>query len=374
MEANDKKRYLYVCDQTFEFFNILNLQYNKFREIEADIIFSDKNRFDDVIANVKAIGLFKNVYTVEVKEFERTFYQRSWAEQREIVKNPREHLEFPEFENTYTDIWINIDNIHVKLEYYNLVKLGMQPKIHFIQEGIGNYTRVGVLNEQEKKWEKFYGELAFSKNIQDNYIYRLSAFSGKDITNVELPKISIDNKGFCDLIEMLYGRQELPKEKFIFMENSLYDMQIMSNEIELFENLAKYIGKENIIVKRHPRNKIDRFTPLGYKVMEESNVPWEVILLENGDRISGKVVCSVFSQTLFSPFDVFGVEAKSIMLLKMLRHHVFWYEKKEWCEYVDKTIHEVNKNTMGIYLPESEEELREVARYCLLVGGISDEV
>lgn len=374
MDNIETKRYLYICDQTFEFFNILNLQHNKFADIEADIIFSDKNKFDNVVEKVKETGLFKNVYQIEVKEFESTFYSRSWGEQFEIVKNPRGYLEFPEFENVYTDIWINIDNIHAKLQYYNLTKLGMRPQIHFIQEGIANYTRIQNINAQEQKWETFYGNLAFSKNIQDNYIYRLGAFSGSNLQNEELPKISVKDKEFVELVKKIYGDHVLPKEKFIFMENSLYDMQIMSNELELFETLATYVGKENIIVKRHPRNKIDRFTPLGYKVMEESDIPWEVVLLENGTDVAEKIVCSVFSQTLFSPFDVFGIQTKSIMLLKLLRHHVFWYEKKEWREYVNKTVAEINKENMGLYLPESSEELREVARYCSIIGGLSDEL
>jgi len=369
VENEGNKRYLYLCDQTFEFFNILNLQCNKFREIEADILFSDKNKFDDVIENVAETGLFQNIYTIEVKEFENTFYRRKWGEQFEIVKNPRAYLQFPEYENTYTDIWINIDNIHAKLEYYNLTKLGMRPRIHFIQEGVGNYTRVPSLSEQEKKWEKSYGELSFSKNIQDNYIYRPSVFSGKDMKNMELPPISVENEEFLRVVEKIYGRQSLPEEKFIFMESSLYDMQIMSNEMELAEMLAAYAEKENFIVKRHPRNKMDRFTPLGYKVMPETNVPWEVLILENQKEIREKVVCSVFSQTLFSPLDVFGIDARGVMLIKMLRHHVFWYEKKEWQEYINKMVREANQGSMKIYVPESEVELKEAVRYCSIVGG-----
>ena len=368
------KRNLFICDQTFEFFNIINLQYNCFADVEADIIFSDKNDFRGIIDRVKETKLFGNIYNITVKEFENTFYKRSEQEQFEIVKNPRGYLEFPYFENIYTDIWINIDNIHGKLEYYNLVKLGMQPKIHLIQEGIGNYTRINNINLNEKKWEDFYGALSYYKNVMDNYIYRLGAFTGKGIENKQLPKIDYEDEEFVKLVKYIWGEQELPKEKVIFMENSLYDMEIMSNELELFEKIASFVGRENIIVKRHPRNKVDRFTMLGYKVMEESNVPWEVLICLNHKEISKKVVCSVFSQTLFSPFDVFGIEAKSIMLLNMLRHHVFWYEKKEWKDYVKKTVTEINLNNMGLFLPESEIELKEMVRYCILSGGIDDEL
>ena len=369
MNDKQEKRHLYICDQTFQFFNILNLQYKYKAEMKADILFSDKNSFTDVIENVKRTGLFEKVYTVNAKDFEGAFYSLSEKEQLERVCNPREYLEFPEFEDVYTDIWINIDNIHVKMEYYNLIKLGMKPKVHLVQEGIANYTRVDSVPANEKKWKDTYGELYFYNNIEDNYIYRLNAFSGKGIDNVALPIIDACDNEFIKIVESIYGKHELPKEKYIFMETSLFDMNIMSNELEIFETIAKFVGKENIIVKRHPRNRVDRFSSLGYKVMEESSVPWEVIILENHDSIKQKFVCSVFSQTIFSPFDVFNIDVKCIMLLNLLRHHVFWYEKKEWKDYVTKTISEVNAENIGIYLPENEDELIDVLRYVTVVGG-----
>lgn len=362
------KRHLYICDQTFEFFNIINLQISINKNIPADILFSDKNSFGNIIEKVKKKNLFQNVYTLQVKDFEAAFYSKEKEERCNIVLNPREYISFPDFTDYYTDIWINISNIHAKLEYYNLIKLGMKPKVHLIQEGIANYTFTNSISEEDAMWEDYYGELAFSKNIEDNYIYRISAFVGSGIENKMLMPIKENKEEFIHIMEDLYGRVSLPKQKWIYMETSLFDMNIMTNEFEIFENLAKIVGKENIIVKQHPRNKIDRYRPLGYQVMEETEVPWEVMILENIEEIKSKVICSVFSQSLFSPYDVFSIEAKSIMLLKLLRHHVFFYEKKEWKQYISEMEQEINKGSLQLYVPESVDELNNIIRFLLLDG------
>lgn len=362
------KRNLYICDQTFEFFNILNLQTSANKYVDADIIFSDKNDFSSIVDKVNKRKLFQNIFTIQIKEFENGFYSKEEEERCEIVLNPRNYISFPEFTEYYTDIWINISNIHAKLEYYNLVKLGMKPKIHLIQEGIANYTFINSISEEDAVWEQNYGELAFSKNIADNYIYRVNAFSGNGIENKPLLPIEENREELLQIVEDLYGKVSLPEQKWIYMETSLFDMNIMTNEFEIFEDLAKIVGKENIIVKRHPRNSVERYSPLGYSVMEESGVPWEVVIMENLEEIKNKIVCSVFSQSLFSPYDVFNIETKSIMLLKLLRHHVFLYEKKEWKEYISETEQEINRRKLQLYMPESVDELNNMIRFLLLDG------
>lgn len=43
------------------------------------------------------------------------------------------------------------------------------------------------------------------------------------------------------------------------MEEAFLDDKVPSNDLELFLETAKIVGKENIVVKLHPRNKENRF-------------------------------------------------------------------------------------------------------------------
>ena len=65
----------------------------------------------------------------------------------------------------------------------------------------------------------------------------------------------------------------------IFFEESYYNDGILTGDVELVENLAKIYGKDNIIVKVHPRNKENRFKKLGYTTNVDLTIPWEAIAL-----------------------------------------------------------------------------------------------
>ena len=103
-------------------------------------------------------------------------------------------------------------------------------------------------------------------------------------------------------------------EKVIFFEESYVADGIIVNDIELVECLAKIYGKENIIVKIHPRNPENRFKKLGYKTNVDTNIPWEVIAL-NID-LDTKILVSMTSTAVVSSFLLFHSNAKMIMEYK----------------------------------------------------------
>lgn len=55
------------------------------------------------------------------------------------------------------------------------------------------------------------------------------------------------------------------------------------NDVELIEALADKVGKQNMMVKIHPRNPVNRFEKLGYKTNHNTAIPWEVIVMNTDD-------------------------------------------------------------------------------------------
>lgn len=58
------------------------------------------------------------------------------------------------------------------------------------------------------------------------------------------------------------------------------------------------MGKDNLIVKTHPRDTRDVYTKNGIKIMKDSNAPWEVIQLNMGE--SDSVLLTVNSGAFIS--------------------------------------------------------------------------
>ena len=83
------------------------------------------------------------------------------------------------------------------------------------------------------------------------------------------------------------------------------------------EELASYVGKENIMVKIHPRNPINRFAERGFKTNKDTSIPWEVLLL-TGEDFDKKIYLTVASSAILNPIMVFGMKIRAYSLFPCL--------------------------------------------------------
>ncbi len=103
----------------------------------------------------------------------------------------------------------------------------------------------------------------------------------------------------------------------IFFEESYYNDGILTGDVELVENLAKIYGKDNIIVKVHPRNKENRFKKLGYTTNVDLTIPWEAIAL-NIEGMENKTLVTMTSTALISTYLCIKSNAKLIFYTSKL--------------------------------------------------------
>ena len=82
----------------------------------------------------------------------------------------------------------------------------------------------------------------------------------------------------------------------------------------MVNKIAEVVGKENIFVKIHPRNKVNRFQKLGYVTNQNTEIPWEIIALNI--PISEKVLLTIASgSALTSLVNMSSVPKKIVMLM-----------------------------------------------------------
>ena len=172
-----------------------------------------------------------------------------------------------------------------------------------------------------------------------------------------LCKINVNNQVLVAKLNYIFGYQPIRiEEQYIFFEDCYANDGHRINDIELLESVARIVGKENIIVKLHPRSKKDRFSSRGYKTMDALSVPWEIIQM-NQDQ-SNKVLISVASGTLISVLHLFKQNSLVVLL-----HHLMDAD-----EYVTSVA--INDNfevflkrfqNATIMIPDSLDEIKEIA-------------
>lgn len=78
-------------------------------------------------------------------------------------------------------------------------------------------------------------------------------------------------------------------EKYIFFASvGGFEANGSIGEVEIVEQIANKVGKENLIVKKHPRDRTMNYYRTGLKIDERDSIPWEVMQL-----------CGDFSKNVF---------------------------------------------------------------------------
>ena len=99
----------------------------------------------------------------------------------------------------------------------------------------------------------------------------------------------------------------------VFFEESYPCDGVDIGDVALLDRVAKLVGKENVLVKTHPRNQVNRFALAGYRTNQDPSVPWELVALNHS--FAGTVFLTVGSSAATNPWCVLGIPAKAVFFV-----------------------------------------------------------
>jgi hypothetical protein len=194
----------------------------------------------------------------------------------------------------------------------NLIKLSM------FEDGLSSYSMIYAerISPQKNinnlirrlKDSSFYG--AFS-DLCHYYLFcpNLSMWQNPNIERIPLEGLS-DLRKTLNQIYKFQNIKDTFLEKVIFFEESYFQDGINTNDIQLVEKIALEYGKDNLLIKTHPRNMVNRFAALGYKTNTDHNIPWELIAM-NID-LDNKVLITMTSTAVATTCVLLNSKAKMI--------------------------------------------------------------
>lgn len=359
-----KQRGLFCCESVYQLFNAIVLKMKLFGDLPSDLFLTEHTDFSNIIEPLRKSNLFESVLPVVCRSHQNAFWDKTLEEKKRIFKNPSLLLgEFPTNQR-YTDMFIPIDHIYWKLLYYFQVNEGVLPTIHFFEEGLRAYTMdVCAAEKREIYNDGFYQKKSFTQQIADYFVYEPELFFMEQppYQLKSIPKLSRMDEPLCRVMNTVFPTDKLPEERFIFFEESYLGDKKIANDFQLFLEVANFVGKENIIVKRHPRNTIDRFTKKGYRVMQQWNCPWEVQLLLND--VSSKIFVTISSTASVTPFLLCDQSVNAIHLLNLFQGLSPLLEDRGFKRCYDKLIDMCNKEKIMVHKPNQIEELKEILAF-----------
>ena len=196
--------------------------------------------------------------------------------------------------------------------------------------------------------------------ISSFYCFYPEVYLGK-LNTIKVPKMLISSESssiFCSLFNM----QQKPhiNAKYIFF-TSVYDFSGGKpiGEFEIVEKVANIVGKENLLVKVHPRDNRNIYKQHGYKVFENSNIPWEAYVLSG--QVNDSVCISTNSGSVLSNYLLGDLDLKTIFVYNLcnIKDNRLARNTIKNLNSLLTSYKSVNSKFSNIRIPKNDKELRE---------------
>lgn len=364
---------LFRCCTFFQLLNAINIKLTLLPDVDADVVLNQSTDFSLLVEPLRQANIFKNIFFSSDTILEnRAFRELPDEEKKKISKSPKKHHIFDlKLTKDYTDFYFAVEDEYCKLLYYYMVEQGMRLKNHLFDESKATYV-IKVKNrfEIDGMAHEYWREKNFLQNLNEILLYEPDLYMADDLgcpVN-RIPKIDYQDLNTVNLHRSIFGYNELPKEKYIFFEEALFSDLYPISDMDLLEQLASLVGKEKIVVKPHPRSRMDRAGLRGYKMFQNSKIPWEITAMLND--LSGKVLVAIASNAALSTKLVFDKPQTAIQLCNMLevgKHAI----NNQYDNFDSKAIQLLNQEKMCYFKPDTYDHLVEVIKY--INGGLLDD-
>ncbi|WP_420371293.1 polysialyltransferase family glycosyltransferase [Mediterraneibacter gnavus] len=244
------------------------------------------------------------------------------------------------------------------LFFYNLVsyclKKNQKVKIFRFEEGYSSYIRPFCSLRAQYLFDKKHRNNPFKKLLCGMYYFYPDQILFQHSFHVENIERNLDlevKKVIKNAFSITNNLEKNLDKKYIIFEESFFQDYGYNADVEFYRDIVKKIGSEKIMMKLHPRSRVNRFKDLGIEFLENSGVPWEAILLLNNFKDVRFITLA--SGSVINSRLMLGNSAESFLLYKCVTPAVPTLDNE-----FDKFVTNF-KQTCGdnLYIPQSVEEL-----------------
>lgn len=287
MDGKANKKIICICNTYYQLIFSMQLKRTIYMEDYFVVLFSNhSNNAKDVVNRFKDIGYFDEIYYIKTKNIDYSLERRF-----DFVKLMRYEIE--QIHNSYYDELLYYNCSVSTIALYNILyKNNSNLKASRFEEGILSYdskfykdvniTGYGRVN----KLLYYFRKMIPSLNLYDRterYLCYYPELYGGTFKGIKVPLISMDDdlKKTIDNVFKTEKNSCKYKEKYIFF-TSVYDFEggEAIGEYKLVCDIANIVGKDNLLVKMHPRDSRNIYINNGFRVDINSSIPFEALLFK----------------------------------------------------------------------------------------------
>ena len=313
---------LIICDTLYQIILAIQMKITVFEQDEVDIIISNHtNGTKEISDRLKRTSLFRNVQYLKNKEIS-------------YPNNKMKSVAYALYYGILGNTILKVDNYDEIIFYgfdillytisnqYNKEK--HKVKWSRFEEGLFSYETdfsSGKAVQLVECINCLFGKNVISKSISTYYCFFPEFKKNKyDWEFVQIPALDKNVREIRPILKRVFNFNEANiREKYIYFASSSDIDGRPYGETELVIKLSDLLGKENLIVKKHPRDTRDIYQNLGIHEMNASGIPWEIVQLCSD--MQGKVLLTADSGSFVSITAVYPQDITGLFLFELLDSH-----------------------------------------------------
>ena len=316
-------RVLFSVNTPYQMIVAIQLTLTEFQNDTVDVLVTDNiAQYTTIADRANQSGAFNCVYTIKTKDIE----WHSWKYTTlGLIYNQEIYRRFPALMKNQYDIFLFGNSGGVSECIATLLRKSNNTLLCMYEDGFVAYS------------DFYYNEItsAFRPNslkskliylhtkrapyyIKKYYVFNPELLIGWDFP-FEISKIKKIDESTRPILNAVfsYGTNcDNYDCNYIFFEESYFADGQDVGDVEIVKAIANIVGKENLMVKIHPRNPENRFKKMGFITNEDTSIPWEIIAL-NIDLQKKKLITIASGSSITSYFVSGRSAEKSVLLYEM---------------------------------------------------------
>ena len=285
-------RYLCIVNTYYQLLFCIQLRLTLLKMDYMTVLVSDHSKkCEPVVSKINKLHLFDEIYFIKTLEID----QGIGIIQKQIdcikiglnMKTRYDHLYTDILNKNYDYILFNnMGYLFIDAAYSYFYRYNKKLKLALFEEGILSYS-VSKSNLHRRKLINLIKIIRRKKTFEELiclfYCYYSRLYQG-NLNTVEVPIIKKQSK-ICRVLRYVFDIDLEYPQKYIFFA-SVYDFEGGKpvGEFELVNKIADLVGKENLLIKIHPRDTRTIYQDNGFNVDKNSAIPWEAIQLSGDFR------------------------------------------------------------------------------------------
>lgn len=354
-ENNNCSNTLMFCNTYMQIINAIQLKQSIIKNEQVDIIMSDHSReAKSVACGLEKTGLFRRVIYVETKY---TFFNQNFMEDIKDIFS----IIFMQGKK-YTSLLWQDDFCYNTLLFFNadllvysvyekLSKKGIDTTCIRFEEGISSYQQMiqmprGRRIEVLEMTKRLFRSKSLFESTHEAFCYFPDLFPDKRWKVHRIPSLNRKDRDLIRNLNTIFSyvpEKDEFSQKYIYFASSSDVDGFSVGETELVLQIADKVGKENLLIKMHPRDARTVYEDVGLAVSRSSDIPWELIQLTHD--FSNHVFISLLSSSIVTASAILQDEIESYFLFPMITGRSSRYD-----EYIEKTLQPLITNLHDIGL------------------------